>query len=83
MTTFLAFTVIVLILGCALAKAMTNSMISKSRQKLAAISAEEMKTASLRRQVEAHLRVLQDKERQVRGDLKKLKAQLSEVETEP
>ncbi len=82
MTTFLVIVVLVLILGCALAKAMTSSMILKSRQKLAAISAEEMKTASLRRQVEAHLKVLQDKERQVRGDQKKLKAQLSEVQAQ-
>ena len=82
MTTFLVIAVIVLVLGCALAKAMTSSMIAKSRQELAAISAEEMKTASLRRQVEAHLKVLQDKERQVRRDQKKLKTQLSEVQAE-
>ena len=82
MTTFLVIAVILLILGCALAKAMTSGMIAKSRQELAAISAEEMKTASLRRQLEAHLKVLQDKERQVRGDLKKLKTQLSEVQAQ-
>ena len=82
MTTLLAIVVIVLILGCALAKTMTSSMISKSRQKLAATSAEEMKTASLKRQVEAHLKVLQDEERKVKRDLKKLKAQLSEAQAQ-
>ncbi len=80
MTTFLVIAIVILVLGCVFVKGMTNSMIAKSRQELAAISAEEMKTASLRRQIEAHLRVLHDRERDARGNVKKLKAQLSEVE---
>ena len=60
MTAFLVTTVIVLILGCILTRALTNSMISKSRQELAAISSEEMKTASQGRLVDANLKILQD-----------------------
>ena len=82
MTAFLVTTVILLILGCILTKAMTNSLTSKSRQELAEISAEVMKAASQGRLVEANLKILQDREREAKRDLKKLNTQLSEIQTQ-
>ena len=82
MTTFLAFAVIVLIIGCALTKATTSSMLAKSRLALAETISEEHKTAGLRKHLEAHLAVMQGRERELIGDVKKLNSQLSELHAE-
>ncbi len=80
MTTFLAITAVLLLLGCVFAKGRTGSMIARSRQEVAVISAERGLTANLRTRLEAHLSVLNDKERHEIRSVKKMKAQLSEVQ---
>ena len=82
MTTFLVITAVLLVLGCVFAKGTTSSIIAKSRRELAEISAEGMKMAALRNLLEAQLGVLHDKERREIRVVKKLKAQLSEVQAQ-
>ena len=57
-------------------------MIAKSRQELAVLSAERVLTANLRTKLEAHLSILNGKERREIRNVKRLKAQLSEVQAQ-
>ena len=82
MTTFLVITAVLLVLGCVFVNVTTNRMIAKSRQELAVLSAERVLTANLRTKLEAHLSVLNGKERREIRNVKRLKAQLSEVQAQ-
>ena len=82
MTPFLETSIVLLIAGCLVTRASTTRSIARLRQKLAEASSEELKTASLRRQLEAHLSVMQSRERELTGDAKKLDGQLSELQAQ-